>query len=146
MILVKAGFRSSKLTGMTIGQVANKSGFAASAIRYYEQQGLLPKPVRIGGRRHYAPAILEQLAVLDRAKACGFTLAETRQLFYGFREGTPPSERWRSLAQRKLAELDELARKIAATRELLQRSCACRDLGECGQRIAAARRPERNPE
>lgn len=131
---------------MTIGKVAKESGFSASAIRYYEQQGILPKPVRIGGRRHYHPAILERLAVLDRAKACGFTLTETRQLFYGFREGTPPSERWRTLARRKLAELDELARKIAATRELLERSCACGDLGECGRRIAAARRSRRNPE
>lgn len=122
---------------MTIGQVARQSGFAASAIRYYEQQGLLPKPARIAGRRRYDPVVLERLAILERAKDCGFTLAETRRLFYGFREGTPPSERWRSLAQRKLAELDELSRKIAATRELLQRACACRDLEECGRRIAA---------
>lgn len=125
---------------MTIGQVAKESGFAASAIRYYERQGLLPKPARIGGRRRYDSAVLERLAVLGRAKACGFTLSETRQLFYGFREGTPPSERWRTLAQRKLDELDDLARHIAATRELLQRSCACRDLGECGRRISAAKR------
>jgi MerR family redox-sensitive transcriptional activator SoxR len=120
---------------MTIGQVAKESGFAASAIRYYEQTGLLPRPARIGGRRQYSPSILERLAVLDRARACGFTLAETRQLFYGFREGVPPSERWQTLARRKIAELDELARKIDATRELLQRPCACRDLAECGRRL-----------
>jgi MerR family redox-sensitive transcriptional activator SoxR len=122
---------------MTIGQVSKESGFAASAIRYYEQAGVLPSPVRIGGRRQYGPAVLERLAVLERAKACGFTLTETRQLLYGFREGTPPSERWKTLARRKIAELDELVRKIAATRELLERPCACKDLGECGRRIAA---------
>jgi len=122
---------------MTIGQVSKQSGFAASAIRYYEQAGLLPKPSRIGGRRQYSSSILDRLAVLDRAKACGFSLAETRQLFHGFREGVPPSERWQALARRKLAELEELERKIAATKELLQVSCVCRDLAECGRRIIA---------
>ena len=122
---------------MTIGQVAKESGLAASAIRFYEQAGVLPKPGRIGGRRVYNHLILERLAVLERAKACGFTLSETRRLFFGFREGTPPSERWQTLARQKIAELDELARKIAATRELLLRPCACKDLSECGRRIYA---------
>ncbi len=140
IIQVKVDLKSSKLMGMTIGKVAKQSGLAASAIRYYEQAGVLPKPIRIGGRRQYGPSILERLAVLERAKACGFSLAEARRLFFGFREGTPPSERWQSLARRKIAELDELMGKIAATRELLQRPCACRDLAECGRRIVAKRR------
>ena len=126
-----------------IGQVAKESGLAASAIRFYEQAGVLPKPIRIGGRRQYDPSILERLAVLERAKACGFSLAETRQLFYGFREGTPPSERWQTMARRKIAELDELMGKIAATKELLQRPCACKDLAECGRRIFAKKRTAR---
>ena len=125
---------------MTIGQVARESGFTASSIRYYEQAGVLPKAVRVAGKRHYDPSMIERLAVVERAKACGFSLEETRRLFYGFREGTPPSERWQPLARRKIAELDELAAKIAATRELLQRSCACKDLGDCGRRIYAKKR------
>ena len=128
---------------MTIGQVARESGFAASAIRYYEQAGVLPRPHRTSGRRQYDASVLERLAVLERAKACGFSLTETRQLFYGFRDGAPPSERWETLARRKIAELDELARKIEATRELLQRSCDCKDLAECGRRIFAKQRAGR---
>ena len=69
---------------MTIGQVAKECGVAASAIRYYEAEGVLPKPVRIGGRRLYDRAVLDRLAVIERAAACGFSLAEVRQLFYGF--------------------------------------------------------------
>jgi MerR family redox-sensitive transcriptional activator SoxR len=125
---------------MTIGQVAKESGFAASAIRYYEQAGVLPKPIRRSGRRQYDRSVLERLAVLERAKACGFSLAETRQLFYGFREGAPPSERWQTLARRKIVELDNLALKIAATKELLQHPCACQDLAECGRRIFEKKR------
>ena len=125
---------------MTIGQVAKEAGLAASAIRFYEQAGVLPKPIRIGGRRHYDSSVLERLAVLERAKACGFSLAEAKQLFYGFRGDTPPSQRWQMLAQRKISELDELARKIAATKTLLERPCACQDLAECGRRIYAKKR------
>jgi MerR family redox-sensitive transcriptional activator SoxR len=129
---------------MTIGQVAKESGLAASAIRFYEQAGVLPKPDRIGGRRVYGPSILERLAVLERAKACGFSLDETRRLFFGFREGTPPSERWQTLARQKIAELDELARKIATTKELLQRPCGCKDLADCGRRIYAKKQAARS--
>ena len=125
---------------MTIGQVAKEAGLAASAIRFYEQAGVLPRPIRVGGRRHYDSSVLERLAVLERAKACGFTLAEARQLFFGFRGDTPPSQRWQMLAQRKISELDELARKIAATRALLERPCVCEDLAECGRRIYAKKR------
>jgi MerR family redox-sensitive transcriptional activator SoxR len=128
---------------MTIGQVARQSGLAASAIRFYEQAGVLPKPGRIGGRRVYNQSILERLAVIERAKACGFSLDETRRLFFGFREGTPPSERWQTLARRKLVELDELVRKIAATKDLLQRPCACKDLAECGRRMVAKKQTAR---
>ena len=129
---------------MTIGEVARQSGLNASAIRFYESQGLLPKPARAGGQRRYDASALERLAVLQRARDCGFTLAEIKHLFHGFREGTPPSERWQTLAHKKLAELEVLARKIAVMQELLQRkSCDCRDLQECGRKIlrkaAAAR-------
>ena len=126
---------------MTIGRVAKESGLAASAIRFYEKAGLLPKPSRIGGRRQYDSSILERLAVVNRAKTCGFSLTEIRQLFYGFREGAPPSERWQILARRKIVELDDMARKIAATKELLERSCTCKDFTECGQRILGKKRP-----
>ena len=119
---------------------------AASAIRYYEAEGVLPKPVRIGGRRLYDRAVLDRLAVIERAAACGFSLAEVRQLFYGFPEGSPPSHRWQTLARRKIAELDELAGKIAAMKELLLRPCHCRDLGECGRRMAARKRALTMPE
>ena len=125
---------------MTIGQVAKQSGLPASTIRFYEKAGVLLRPSRIGGRRQYASSILERLAVVDRAKACGFSLHEIQQLFYAFRDGVPPSERWQVLARRKIIDLDEMARKIATMKELLERSCTCKDFTECGQRILAKKR------
>ena len=120
---------------MTIGEVARQSGLNASAIRYYEDAGVLPRPVRVGGQRRYDGSVLERLAVLERAKACGFSLDEARRLFFGFRPGTPPSERWQTLARKKIVELDALADRISEMKRLLQKSCSCRDLQECGRRL-----------
>jgi MerR family transcriptional regulator, redox-sensitive transcriptional activator SoxR len=128
---------------MTIGEVAKQSGLNASAIRYYENAGVLPKPVRTAGQRRYDVSVLERLAVLERAKQCGFTLDEARQLFHGFRPGTPPSERWQVLARKKIAELDELASRIEEMKVLLRKSCACSDLAECGRRLRAKSEPRR---
>jgi DNA-binding transcriptional MerR regulator len=120
---------------MTIGEVASRSGLAASAIRFYEKEGLLPRPARAGGQRRYEVSILERLAVLQRARDCGFTLTEIKHLFHGFREGTPASQRWQALARKKLVELDVLARQIAVMKRMLRKTCECRDLQECGRRI-----------
>jgi MerR family redox-sensitive transcriptional activator SoxR len=124
---------------MTISEFARHAGLRPSAIRYYEQLGILPAPPRTSGQRRYDAAALRRLAVVQRARQAGFTLAEIRQLFYGFRGNVPPSTRWKSLSQRKLAELDELMDGIRTMRRLLQRlkSCRCDALVECGRRILA---------
>ena len=120
---------------MTIGEVARQAGLSASAIRFYEKAGVLPKPVRSGGQRRYDRTVLERLIVLERAKNCGFTLEEARRLFHGFPEKTAPSERWQTLARKKIDELDALARQVAAMKQLLQKSCDCKDLQECGRKM-----------
>ncbi|MGA3023799.1 MAG: MerR family transcriptional regulator [Bryobacteraceae bacterium] len=125
---------------MTIGEVARHTGLRASAIRYYEKAGLLPRPARASGRRQYDRGVLELLAVLEHAKACGFTLTETRRLFGGLRNERPVSEHWRTLARNKMAELDALAGRIAAMRGLLERiqRCQCLAVRECGRHILNA--------
>jgi MerR family redox-sensitive transcriptional activator SoxR len=120
---------------MTIGEVAKKAGLRASAIRYYEKAGLLPKPVRSGGQRRYDSSILARLAVLERAKDCGFTLYEARQLF---NDQGRPAERWQRLAPKKIAELDALIQRATAMKELLERRCQCTDLEECGRKMLQA--------
>lgn len=122
---------------MTIGEVARERGLRASAIRFYEKSGLLPKPLRAGGQRRYDRAILDRLAVLERAKDCGFTLEEVRTLFNGFRSDVPLSKRWQDLARRKVVELDAQVERIAGMKALLERAqkCRCLDFEECGRRI-----------
>src|SRR5262249_24008078 len=119
----------------SISEVARRMGLRPSAIRYYEQIGVLPPAHRVGGKRRYDKHALERLAVIQRARKAGFSLDEIRQLFFGFEKATRPGERWHKLAQRKLAELEALTKKIESMRGLLQQQCGCAELKECGQRL-----------
>src|SRR6266513_1905410 len=101
---------------LTISEVARQVGLQASAIRYYERIGLLPQAPRISGQRRYETTALYRLAIIQSARQLGFTLTEIRQLFFGFRDVTRPSERWRTLSQRKLAELDPIIDGIISRR------------------------------
>jgi DNA-binding transcriptional MerR regulator len=123
---------------LTISQVAQQIGVQASAIRYYEQIGLLPPALRLSGQRRYDSTVLYRLAIIQRARQLGFTLTEIRQLFFGFRDVTKASERWQTLSQRKLAELDSLMDGIKVVRRLLKQlmtKCRCETLDQCGKGI-----------
>jgi DNA-binding transcriptional MerR regulator len=123
-------------TLLTIGEVARMASLRASAIRFYEKADLLPKPIRSGGQRRYDPSVLGRLAVLRRAKDCGLSLAEARELFH---DRGRPSERWQRIARKKIVELDAIIERITAMRDLLQRRCECADLDECGRRMVEAK-------
>src|SRR5215471_13308989 len=121
---------------LTISQVARQVRLRPSAIRYYERIGLLPPAERLSGQRRYEPRVLYRLAIIQRARQLGFTLAEIRYLFVGFRDVTRASERWRTLSQRKLAELEQLMDGINAVRGLLKKlmtECRCDTLDQCGK-------------
>src|SRR5881398_1043098 len=94
-------------TSLAIGEVADRAGVEPSAIRYYESLGLLPRPSRVGGKRRYGDDVLDRLALIALAKDAGFTIKEIRALVSDFAPDSGPAERWRILATRKLAELDE---------------------------------------
>jgi len=126
---------------LTIGEVARRAGMRTSALRYYESVGLLPEPVRVhGGHRRYEPAVLDLLAVLRMAQQAGFTIAEMHLLVAGFSEGTPASERWQVLAQKKLLEVEEVIAHAQQTKQLLEQLllCGCLDLTECVHGCAPA--------
>jgi MerR family transcriptional regulator, redox-sensitive transcriptional activator SoxR len=130
------------MTNMTIGEVAHTAGLQASAIRYYEKIGLLPKAHRIGGQRRYEPGVLNYLEVIDVARRAGFRIDEIRQLFHGFGKGTPAFRRWRLLARRKITEMDELIGRAKKMKRLLEKAdrCKCFDLEDCGKAFLYKRR------
>src|SRR5215203_1773507 len=122
---------------MSIGEVARSTGVRPSALRYYEGVGLLPLPERENGRRRYdgevLREVLDRLEVVRVAQQAGFTISEIRTLLDGFSEDTPPSERWRILAQDKLPEVEALVERALSMKDLLERGlrCQCLRLEEC---------------
>ena len=125
---------------LSIGAAAAWAGVATSALRYWEDLGLL-RPSRRAGRRVYDDAALDRLSLVLLAQRAGFTLAEIRQLLAGFSPRASAGERWRALVDRKqeevTAKIDELRRMLDVL-GLLER-CECPDLDACG----AAARSER---
>jgi DNA-binding transcriptional MerR regulator len=124
---------------VTIGELAKESGLPASTLRYWERVKILPKPSRVSGQRRYGEEAKHLVAVLQLAKACGFTLIEMRRLMSGFRPDVPASERWRVAIAEHLLVLDKQLAQLRAMRRLMLRvqKCKCVDLAECGHMAAS---------
>ena len=118
---------------LEIGKVSRQAGVATSAIRYYEEIGLLPPAMRQRGRRRYDLSTLQRLEVIRRAREAGFTLVEIQELFFGFAVGTHPEARWDVLASRKRAELEEQLARIRDMQGRLREGlgCRCAEIEEC---------------
>jgi len=120
---------------MKIGEIARNAGIRPSAIRFYESVGVLPPAFRQNGQRHFAAEAELQLAVIEFARKAGFTIAEIKLLFHGFRNDTPALARWRQLARKKYHEMDFLITRLKVMQRLLKKSmrCHCIKLDECGR-------------
>jgi MerR family redox-sensitive transcriptional activator SoxR len=141
MLELQVRFKSiSKMSmkGLSIGDVARRAGLRASALRYYEQVGLISPQPRVSGRRQYDSGVFNVLAVIEYAKRAGFTIAQTKLLLTGFGAEVTASARWRSMARRKQGELDEVIANARRMKNLLQAAskCKCLSLEECGRRLA----------
>ena len=106
---------------MDISEVARRSGVAASALRYYERQGLIRPLERDGARRKFAPAVLDQLALIALGQAAGFSLDEIRTMFTP--QGAPSIDRGQLAA--KADELDRMVLRLQAMSEGLRHAAAC---------------------
>ena len=127
---------------MNIGEIAGQCGLRASAIRYYEDQGLLPAPRRQGGRRVYGPDAVRRIAFIQFAQEAGFTLAEIKVLAGAGDSVRPLSARMRQLAEAKIVEVDRLIERAKLMKSMLTRAlhCQCLDTVECGGRILDRRK------
>ena len=106
---------------MDIGEVAKRSGIPASALRYYEQKGLIASNGRQGLRRTFDPGVLERLALIALGQTAGFTLDDIAAMFGA--DGRPDIDRRVLLA--KAREIDVMIRRLAAMRRGLRHAAAC---------------------
>jgi len=120
---------------LSIGEVAEKSGTTTSALRYYEQIGLLQPPHRKNGKRMYDNGVLGRIDTIKLAQSAGFQIQEIKQLLDGFDSQIAPSERWRLMALRKQEELEAKIQQMTRMKTILANSvnCDCLSWEECFQ-------------
>ena len=115
---------------LTIGELARRAGVATSALRYWEELGLLPAPDRISGQRRYPESAVARVGFILLQSDAGFTLSEQKALAAS-RLGA--RVQWRQLQRRKLAELDEQIADAQAAREAIEHALRCphEDILDC---------------
>jgi MerR family redox-sensitive transcriptional activator SoxR len=149
-LLVKVGLMSrvdqDGQESLSIGEVARLSGKAPSAIRYYEDVGLVERPERINGRRGYPRAVVRTLAVIETAQRAGLSLDEIGLLLRASSSNRSATEQLRVVAEQKLPALREaIERAEIVERWLLDAArCCCPTLDDCPLFDEPVRLPERS--
>jgi MerR family transcriptional regulator, redox-sensitive transcriptional activator SoxR len=117
---------------LSIGELARRTAKRPSAIRYYEQVGLLPPPARISGRRRYPADTVRTLTAIDTTQRAGLSLDEIRTLLEA-QDHEAAVDELRRIAERKLPELDAMIARATVVRRWLAAAarCECPSLDEC---------------
>ncbi len=119
---------------LTIGQLSQRSGVATSAIRYYEDLGLVHAERTTGNQRRYQQATLRRLAFIRAAQRVGLTLEEIAEALATLPEGRTPTKRdWHRLSRSWRTRLDDQIERIERLRERLDGciGCGCLSLRSC---------------
>jgi DNA-binding transcriptional MerR regulator len=118
---------------LSIGELARRTARAPSAIRYYEEIGLLPEPERLSGRRRYTEDAVRSLAVIDTAQRAGLTLDEIKLLLEADPTDREAVEELKRVAESKLLQVDAMIERATVVRRWLEAAsrCECPSLDEC---------------
>jgi DNA-binding transcriptional MerR regulator len=119
---------------LTIGELAERTGVATTALRYYDELGLVSPAARAGGHRRYDAAAVRQVGAVLLLRDLGFTLAEIARLL----GGRPDRAGFDALVRAKIAELDGLIHDAEIARVALEHALACPadDPGACPKFLA----------
>ena len=110
---------------LLMGEVAKRGGVGLETIRYYERQGLLPKPPRsASGYRMFPPDSARRVRFIKRAQELGFTLKEIKELLALRIEPDTSCADVRQFADAKLADIDEKIRTLQSMKRVLKRVAA----------------------
>lgn len=119
---------------LTIGEVATRAGIAASALRYYEEQGLVTPQRSVGGQRRYPRSVLRRLAFVRAAQSVGLSLEEVRTALSTLPAArTPTRADWMRLSRNWRVRLDEQIAGLEKLRDGLSNciGCGCLSLRTC---------------
>lgn len=128
------------MRSLLIGEVAHRTGLAVSALRYYDQIGLLGDVPRRAGARRFPTTVLRRIALVRAAQEAGFTLAEIKLLLDQRSDGNV-REQWEALATRRLPELDAMIERLTELRETVANclECGCLSLTTCAMLTAGSK-------
>ncbi|MDJ0752855.1 MAG: MerR family transcriptional regulator [Ardenticatenaceae bacterium] len=117
----------------SIGEIGRMTGLRTSAIRYYEQVGLLPQPKRVNGRRQYTEVVILHLNLIQNGRKNGLTISECQQLVQNQRLDQPPSPHTKTLIDAKITELNRQIAQIERMKNSLKewQMCRCEALNKC---------------
>ena len=119
---------------LSVGEVADRSGFAASALRFYEAEGLISASRSPGGRRLFERGVLRRLAFIRAASNIGLTLEEIRAELDRLPAGrTPNRADWQRISRHWRGRLDDQIRALERLRDGLDSciGCGCLSLQRC---------------
>ncbi|CAN5883850.1 hypothetical protein BH24ACI1_BH24ACI1_10410 [soil metagenome] len=106
-------FDKSKKELLLVGELAESAGVSTDTVRHYERNGVISKARRAAnGYRLYRSDALEQIVLVRRAIAVGFTLKELAEIFAERDKGNPPCRKVRAIAAAKLADLENHLHEI----------------------------------
>ena len=103
---------------VTIGEAAQMLALNTSALRYYEDRGLVT-PERRGGKRMYSREQLRRLAFIQLMQRLGIRLDAALAVLH------EPSEQWRGVVREQIAAIEELIARANGARDFLEHALAC---------------------
>lgn len=119
---------------LPIGKLAARTGLSVSAIRFYEEKGLISAHRNAGGQRRFARADLRRLSFILIAQRLGFSLSEIRAALDSLPDGRAPTRKdWARLSRNFRAALDQRIGELERLRENLDKciGCGCLSLPNC---------------
>lgn len=122
---------------LTVSEVAQRSGYADSALRYYERKGLISAERTAGNQRRYNRDVLRRLAFIAAARHVGLSLDEIREALDTLPQGRTPTRRdWTRISRRWQDRLDAEIDALRALRDGLDSciGCGCLSLEACPMR------------
>ena len=121
-------------SGLSIGQISDRTGLAVSAIRHYESEGLVTPFRNAGNQRQFAASDIRKLSFVMISQQLGFTLAEIRGHLALLPDGKPPTKRdWERISKRFAQDIDARITQLTTMREKLTGciGCGCLSLQAC---------------
>ena len=125
---------------LSVSEIAHRSGFAPSALRYYERQGLLEASRTTGNQRRYARSVLRRLAFIRAARNVGLSLDEVAAALATLPDGrTPTRADWARLSRTWRQRLDDQIAALERLRDGLDSciGCGCLSLKTCAMQNPA---------